>query len=458
MQINIKHRYTRAKGYVEERVTKLLQWVEKHRMRCFWLLGIFYKLVLDYTYIFVASPSYAYAGLVLDLNAYKYLLSTLIYLLMFSLLPKKETDAVAFLLHLQFVLTVAPMLTFYALGNQNTTYMIMVCVCVVLQLLLLRGEAKPERACYIKDASSYMTVLLGIMVFATVLVTLLNNGFEGLKAFDFVYIYEMRENISYFPGFAYLLGWVTKTILPFFVLWTLQKKQYKICVALLAIELLFFLLTGEKFLLFVILPIIGIYVLSKTKHLVKLMYTGLIIGFLVLMMVYYFMKSTTLGLWIPQLVFVRTIFHPADNKFNFYECFSELPKIHFSDGIIGKMFGLTYPYAGSSGQVVYAHMGGKFLSANMNTGYLGESYAQFGFFGMLLMSLVLAFFLRALRCYDNGERFSFITALFSVYIIILNDGALLTTLFSGGMLISLLLLMVYFKKDKEVLQNGIQRI
>ncbi len=458
MHTNIKHRYTQVKAYVEERLTRLLQWVEKHQTRSFWLLGIFYKIALDFTYIYVGSASYAYAGLILSPNAYKYILSTLIYLLMFRLLPKKEMDAVAFLLHLQFVLTVAPMLTFYALGDQNTTYMMMVSACVILQLLLLRGEAKPERACYIKNVSNYMTVLLGIAVFTTVFVTLFNNGFEGLKAFDFVYIYEMRENISYFAGFAYLLGWVTKTIIPFFVLWCLQKKQYKLCAALVAVEVLFFMLTGEKFLLFILVPVIGIYILSKTKHLVKLMYAGLVLAFLVIAMAYYFMKTTTVGIWIPQLVVVRTIFHPADNKFNFYECFSELPKIHFSDGIIGKMFGLTYPYAGSSGQVVYAHMGGKFLSANMNTGYLGESYAQLGFLGMLIMSLVLAFFLRALRCYGGGERFSFITALFSVYIIILNDGALLTTLFSGGMLISLLLLMIYFKKDEEVLQNGIQRI
>ena len=121
------------------------------------------------------------------------------------------------------------------------------------------------------------------------------------------------------------------------------------------------------------------------------------------------------------------------------------------------MFSLTYPYAGSSGQVSFASIGGEFLHANMNTGYLGEAYAQLGFLGILLMAVLLAFILRALSGYNREETFPIMTALFSVYIVTLNDGALFTTLFTGGMLIAFLLVFIYFGKQEE--QNrGIQRI
>ena len=59
--------------------------------------------------------------------------------------------------------------------------------------------------------------------------------------------------------------------------------------------------------------------------------------------------------------------------------------------MIGKMLGLTNLYNGSEGQIVYAFNGGDFKSVNLNTGYLGESYAQLGFFGMLLMSVLFAY-------------------------------------------------------------------
>jgi len=456
MQMNVKPLYSRAKEKVLNKSSAILQWVNNHKTLCFWLLGVFYRIALDLMYILVASVSFSYGGLIYAPNLFNYFMSMVLYFLIFGLLPKRESDTVGFLLHLQFALTVAPMLTFFALGNQSAKYMIMVAICVILQTLLTRGEIKESRACYIGGVKNYATIFGGVLLVVTIFIPFFYNGFTGLKAFNFSYIYEMRANAEYPMGFGYLLLWMTRTILPFAALLFLNKKKYLYFLAVLLIEILFYMLTGEKFILFILVPVVLIYFLSKTKHLIKLMYLGLGLVFVLVVFAYRFLGTTTIGRWTSSLVAVRTIFHPADNKFNFYEFFSRFPKIYFSDGLIGKMFGITYPYAGSVGQVVYAYTGGAFLSANMNTGYLGESYAQLGFLGMLLMSSLLALVLRALRHYDGKERFPILVALFSVYIIILNDSALFTTLFSGGVIIAMLLLMIYFDKNKERTLNGIQ--
>ena len=307
-----------------------------------------------------------------------------------------------------------------------------------------------------------MTVALGVLLLFTLVIPVLYNGFEGINAFDLDYIYAMRARATYPPGFGYVLNWATNTILPFAFLIFLNRRHYGLAALCAALQVLFYMETGSKFTLLILAPILAAYLLSRTGHLLKLLYLGFVCICLAVVIGYQLDSTATdsalhPGVLLNAIVGIRAMFHPADNKFNFYEYFSQHPKIHFSDGIIGKMFSLTYPYAGSSGQVINAAEGAEFLSANMNTGYLGEAYAQLGFPGIFLMAALLGFILRALSGYDRKETFPVLTALFSVYIIILNDGALFTTLFTSGMLIAFLLVFIYLGKQED-LSHGIQRI
>jgi len=433
-----------------------------HHTALIWCFGILYKLALDVMYVWAASPQYSYAGLVYAPSFVKYVIASGMYLVLFALLPKRENDAVGFLLHLQFVFTVAPMLSFYALSGGSSRYMLMVFLAILLQLWIVCRPAPERKPVRITGIESYVTVALGVLVLFALVVPLLYNGFEWLKAFDFRYIYTMRANATYPPGFGYVLNWITHTILPFAFLVFFARKRWKLAALCAALQVLFFMETGSKFVLFILVPILAVYLLSRTGHLLKLLYLGFVCICLVVVVGYQLDRTAADGALHPgvllnAVVGIRAIFHPADNKFNFYEFFSQHPQIHFSDGMVGKLFSLTYPYAGSSGQVIHAAGGGEFLKANMNTGYLGEAYAQLGFLGILLMAALLGLILRALSGYSRRETFPILTALFSVYIIVLNDGALFTTLFTGGMLVAFLLVFIYLGKQ-EGLSHGIQRI
>lgn len=458
MRMMIKTKYTAFRECIYRCLKSLNSFASSQELVLIWTLGIVYKFALDAMYVFAASPQYSYAGLVYAPSFVKYVLSFALYLLIFAVLPKKEKDTVAFLLHLQFAFTVAPMLCFYALGGQSTKYMLMVAACVLLQVLLVGRGENNSPPIHIVGIKNYVSVMLGVLVCFTLVIPVLYNGFAGLKAFNFSYIYDMRAEAAYPPGFGYLLIWVTRTIIPFAVLYALQKRRYGIVSLLVLAEILFYMETGTKFTLFILIPVVAIYFLSKSGHLLKLLYCGFTVVCIAVIFAYQLDKNQgglTPGIMINALVGIRAIFHPADNKFNFFECFSQYPKIHFSDGLVGKMLGLTYLYGGSSGQVVGAYVGNTFGSTNLNTGYLGESYAQFGFPGMLAMSALLAFVLRGLRPYDRAETFPILAGLFAVYMIILNDGALFTTLLTGGMLVAFVLVLVYFGKRTEVAGNGI---
>ena len=108
-----------------------------HHTALIWCFGILYKFVLDAMYVWAASPQYSYAGLVYAPSFVKYVLSAGMYFLLFTVLPKREKDTAVFLLHLQFVFTVAPMLSFYALSGGSSRYMLMVFLAVAVQVWIV---------------------------------------------------------------------------------------------------------------------------------------------------------------------------------------------------------------------------------------------------------------------------------------------------------------------------------
>lgn len=441
----------------------------KHELVLFWALALFYRIALDLIYCFAAYPVGGYMIRPFYTSAIRYLVSFVLYLLLHASLPRREKDGIAFVVHLQFVYIVAPMLTLYAFSDMSGKYMLMVSACILLENLLIFRPLRTAKPVRILGIQNYVTVLLGVLVLFAAVVPILYNGFEGLKAFDFSYIYEMRANASYPTGFEYLLNWMVKAIIPFGFLCFLHMKKYRWAVLLATVQIFFYMLTGYKFVLFIFVPMVFVYFFVKTGHCVKLMYLGLGIAYLFIVLMCQMDRlapidsaSTSamgrVGIFAASLVAVRALFIPASIKSYFYDYFSSNPKLFFSDGQIGRMFGLTYPYKGSSGDVISAFQMGaeEFGAAESNTGYLGDSYAQMGFAGMLLMSLLLVLILRSLRVYDRKETAPLLTALISIYIILLNDGPLFTTLLTGGLLVTYVLIFIYFDKVTEENGHGLQ--
>lgn len=442
--------------------------LRRHEQALIWCFGILYKLCLDAAYALSVSPSAESMLRPYDPKLVKYLLAFLLYLILFAALPKRELDSVALVVHLQFVYSVAPLLTFYAFTNGSTRYILMVSACMLLEAAVIFRPLRVASPVRIKGIQSYVTVMLGVLILFAVIIPILYNGFAGLKAFDFKYIYEMRANASYPPGYGYLLNWMAKSIVPFGFLCFLHMRRYRWAVLMAALQIFFYMLTGNKFTLFILVPMVFIYFCVRTGHCMKLMYLGL--SALCLFLVFAFrldgIDTGTKAPWelmsfyLVRLIGNRALFLPASIKTYYYEFFSTNPKIFFSDGQIGRMLGLTYPYKLHYGFVVdaYQHGAGQFGVSQANTGYLGEAYAQMGFAGMVLMSLLLALILRSMRVYDRKSAAPLLTALLAVYIIILNDGALLTTLLTGGLLVTYVLIFIYFDTIAKGADDGIQRL
>lgn len=419
---------------------------------------ILYKIALDFFYIFVVSKEYAYEGMILQASGVKYLVSWIFYIILAIMIPKNKINAKNAFLHLQLFITVTPMLTVYALADKSTRYMTMVFFVLIIQMIILRDREDADFSIAIGGLNKYLFPFLWIFLVCTYVLTVLYGGFSGIKAFDLKYLYVIRENAS-FPGWlSYMIGWMTGTIIPFLLVESISSRKYVATGLLIVMDIMAYMTLGNKTIYLTILVLVGLLIIVR----LRLFHVGIYAGMVCLtsfLSVSYLLENNTGLRRITRygIAFVgeRFLFIPAVNKFVYYECFSQYPKVGFSDGLLGKAFGLTYPYKGSIGQTIFAYMNeGRLFESNSNTGYLGDSYAQAGFLGLLIIGVLVALFVKVLDGAGKNIASAIMIPLVGSLAILLNDSAFITIFMSSGWGILLLILLIYNARGKI---NAIKR-
>lgn len=445
-----------VKNYCANRMEKALAMIQVlncHHACVLFMMAILYRISLDVYYLFAVSPQYAYGGLTIAVYTVKYVLSWIFYILIFITMPKQENQISSFCLNLQFVITVAPMLSYYGLNDQSTMYMVVVVIAVMLQSWILR-QSKRDSAVgiHVVGLDSYVSVFMIILVPCCIGIAMAWNGFHGLSAFGFEFLYSIRENATYPPLLPYLLNWLSMIIIPFFLAFSLFSKQIFLSIVFILADLILYMIMGNKFIYMSLLVVIGVFLISKIGIPIKLLYLGftaLCICSVILFLLEQSVSGTKISVLINFFLGIRFLFIPARNKFLYYECFSEYPKALFSEGQIGSAFGLTYPYSGSLGQTVDAYDTGRIFASNSNTGYLGDSYAQMGVLGVLITAVMLAFLVKFFDACTDKKLFSVFAAAMATQFVVLNDGAFLTTLLTGGLFWLILFSIVYGNSQNE---------
>ena len=413
---------------------------------------IILKLVMDFFFIKVVANIYGYYDYYrVDPNAGKYIVSWIICILLWGMMPKEESIK-AFFLHVQFILLIMPMLTLYAFTpDRSTIYMLVVTVAIIIESFLLTRKKRKYKPFKIKEISEFVSVFFCFFIPLMLALIWSYGGFSGLEAFDLDKLYEIRAAAEYPAALSYIISWLTITIIPFYIVYCLDNRKYGIAVVLLMIDIFLYMILAHKMIYLSLIVIVGVYILAKSGHLVKLMYIGMI-GLLILLTGMFFIEKNTSTATLMGVSFVgnRFLFGSATNKFFFYDFFSQYPKIHFSDGMIGKMLGMTNLYGYPSGQIIYGFVteGGLGLS-NSNTGYLGDGYAQAGIVGIIACAVVLAYIIDYISTYDEKISFAVLAPMVALYVIVLADVALTTVLLTSGLFIFIVLLAIYARENSE---------
>lgn len=421
---------------------------------------IMLKLTMDFFYVKVVFVIYShmYGRYSMEPNAGRYIMSWGIFILLWKVMPKEGQGIKTLFLHVQFILIILPMLTIYAIMlEQSTAYMLLVTGAILIECLILMERDKKYRPVKIEGLSGFVSVWFIIFIPLMLALIWTYGGFWGLAAWDWQKLYKIRAAAEYPVILSYIIPWLTLTIVPFYIAYSLEKQKYILTGILIVIDIFLYMIVPNKIIYLSLAVVIGVYILAKSKHLLKLLYMGLT-GLMLLLSAIFFFERKSMGSigrskisrYGIAIVGDRFLFGSALNKFWFYDFFSKFPKVHFADGTLGKLLGSTNLYRYSSGQMVDAFFTGSRLGvASYNTGYLGDGYAEAGVLGVLLCAVVLAYIVAYISNYEGKMPFTILAPMTVWYVIVLADVALTTVLLTSGLLIFIFLLAVYAGESEE---------
>jgi len=404
---------------------------------------LLYKLTLDFLYIKFVHKFFNYMGFILDFNIYKYVTSFLWLFIIFLVVPKDNKKPSSIFLQLHFIIMIIPMLTTYALANESDIFLALCCSLFIMQCLILRIFPSIKLA---KIRNSYHIIyVLIITITGFVYISMIRaNGIPTLEVFNLYKVYGVRAIVKYPFLMSYLVPWQGKIINPFLISISYINKNKKLLVISILMQIFLYLIVAHKTFLFIPAAIIIIIRILEKSYLFSsaslLALLGTIIAFL--------SNKIWGNIMFPSLTIRRFLFVPSQLKFYYYDFFSRNEFLFFSEGLIGKIFRISSPYKIRAANMIGDIYCGSIETA-ANTGYLADAYANMGVLGMLILSILFSIILILINSVSKNIKNELVVGISIFSILALNDSALLTTLFTGGLLFLLLLLYLYSNNEQN---------
>jgi len=429
---------------------------------CEIILIIVYKIILDFIFlVFMKNYNVYY-----NFNVFKLIMSIPLILVLHKVILMIKEDIIRIILKVFYLIMFIPISTIYMGKNFSTFWYLMIflemilivaTVKIISYLINKKILEKIRNKLKFKINYSFTTNIIFILFITNTIIALglciYYNGFPSFEALNLYKVYDIREQF-YLPKYAnYLYKFETTFILPFLLALFLYKKDYKKTMAIILVQLLLYLIQGEKIILFSTGLILCTYYIYyyKHKYIEKVLPIGLIMLCLISIIVFGFSEESD---FILALFITRLLIIPANLKFMYFDFFSSHPKI----GVVGTLLNavLKFPNPYGEGMPYQNLIAGIYLNDyNMysDTGMLAEGYARFGYIGLLVIPIIMSIVLHVINYGTKRNEKIFILCISIFPIMLLNEGYLLPTLMSGGILL-LLGTCIFFDVNKlETKQN-----
>ena len=415
---------------------------------------LFLRVVLDLVYVNYVHKYFEYsypAGFFSfdGINAIRLIESYLITFILAvwlstSLYRRWRPSGIALVLY--FVVVMLPLFSLYGLGNAPAPFVYAAVGSFVILIIVtgLLPKVKVRRPGYDLLALG-MIVLVGMGLYVYGML-LLSGGLERLS-FDLQSVYEVRAEYveKKGPFMGYLVPWQANVINVFVLCYALQRRRLGLFVVAGIAQLLLFGMTGHRS--FLLAPFLsgGVYFIWRKRN-ALLYFAG---GAILMILTSYALFIVTKNHLVPSLLIRRLFFVPAANHFIYYDFFSqpENPFVMLSHSILSWF--IKYPYDMPLTRVISWSYWGRDFSPNV--GYLGDAFANFGFVGMFLFSIILGLFLRIIDSIGGRLPTNLVAAIIAVPAMALINCALFTSLLTHGLILSLI--MVWLLRTLEERRN-----
>ena len=409
------------------------------------LLLCLYKVVIEYVYLYNISPSYSYMYLSTNISFVKCLLSWILFsvLSLFLVLYKeKSSKMLLFILHLFIFI---PSVSYFWMNNQPYLYTIFLSLSM-LTVIFTAGLSTRNAHLVLPISSTKDHYVMFFCLFLAIAIALIiQRGGIDSRTLSFRTIYLVRANEKIDGIWGYLKNWTVKCFFPFLFAYFITKKRKLLLFTTIALEVFLYLSFGNKaFLLCIAWALLIFWCEGHGEK----RYIFLVSSLLVLCVISVITSELFNINLLRDAIPYRLLFIPAQIQFQYYEFFSVNSKMFFSEGIIGKVFGLNNTY----GEAV-AYVIGRLYSpdgeiSHSNTCFFADAYYNAGFVGMMVISIITGLILGR---YDKFKSLSRVFVITSVSYIMFSfaDTGLQTTLITGGLLLNLLLLSLLDDKERE---------
>ena len=404
-----------------------------------------YKLGLEFGYWYVLRMYFLNtAEYVFDFNIKKYLLGFFMVIVLFFFIEHDNGKVSTFFLDMHYALAIIPMTVIYAFGNKETIYYIGICISYLLAVLLM----------YVKKDITFSgsqllsTIMLCGFIIITVIVYLgiiLENDIPSLRVLNIFNVYEFRANFQINKYIGYLYRWQITVINPLMIIRGIQRKCKSEIAVFTSLQVIAYLYTTQKTILFIIPLIYIVYVFGRKPYFSLVAYGGFSVGlttFALLARVNYDLYK------IFSLFGRRVLLLPANLKFLYYDYFTSHSTIGLSNTLWGSLLDLKSPYDKGIGNIIAEYYLGS-PETNSNTGFLAEGYYMFGYLGIILAIML---FVLLLKCMDfcakrNGFAFTVGVSIYSIFM--LNDTSLIDSMIFGNITI-LLFVLVFYNSSRDI--------
>lgn len=402
------------------------------------ILIIIFKLLLEFSYIYVINPVWGYYGFSLNINYLKLFESYLWVLVIYIFLPKKEDKVSYLVIKFTYIVTVIPILSIYALKNESSQYLRPFIISYLITVLIVNYHPRIKAKNKIVGNNKMLFSVILLVYIYTYFSMIRVNGLPNFQLLDISKVYEYRFNIGYPLFTRYLVPWQAKVINPFLIALFYNKRNYNKMSLIIVNQIVLYMLTSHKGILFSPLLVVGVLYLINKGDFLKRMLIGINIIIIICLVVY----TLNLSIWPVSLVVNRTFFLPAQIEFQYHDFFSKNPKLYLSEGQIGKLLGINSPYNMRAfniiGDVYYNNP-----RTAANTGYLADAFSNLGYLGMIFYSIILGLILIFIDSISVKLPIQIVLATIIYPIMSLNDSSLLTVLLTHGLIVAIIVLLFY---------------
>lgn len=358
------------------------------------------KIMLDYIYIKIVSPMYAYLGLTVSEELNGVLISwimVVIYALFLIHLAKinDSNHKGAIVISVLICCSAIPTTTIVTVFNTDRMFPIVCTLYWFFIVLIYSIEFKSAKVVcgnirFNKKHILYIIVV--VLVLGDLLVFFEYTGFNVSLNLSDVYLVRTAFKTDNIPSILQYLFFASTNIFPILCVYELNKKRYSHFFIFALLQLLAFSSDGRKSTLFIlILTIAGYYFVKNINvRIIPFLMTLVLSVGLVEKLLF---KTTNLINYFIRRLFLL----PAYLQYAYYDFFSVNEKDLFRQSIVGRL-GFTSPYSSPIPKII----GNQYYAGSYaNNGLFADAYSNLGLLGILLMPILLVI---AFKCLDECSK------------------------------------------------------